>query len=419
MKSLLISPQRAQERRGSRGLDGGISWLLNDQFLLSVLASLRECRWRKHFTIWSAFIGAFLAGVWPLRAGGKRFPWRKSWRKCRSNMRFIRILKPNFVQESLIKSLGKKQLAEGMVYFKKPGKMRWIYRKPTKQEIISDGKTLWTYRPEDKQVVDRQDDPGLSVQGALDLPGRDRQSEKGFSGPVCQRAFSRNRLFPGADPPGEPRGVWKNFFLLVDRETFKILQAKIQDAMGNITQISFSKIQFDNHLPDSLFTFHPSQRGRGIHTCRGLLRPAEPGNDPLVSPPAKTVRMISLGCPKNLVDSEVMLGLLREKGWVPSPEGRGRRGHHQYLQLYPGGPRRVHRNDPHHGGGQGKGEMPTPGGHRMPAAALRAGVGRRNFPRSISFWGRANFTGLPTFWKNRLQGELRQKDFISRAHLPV
>ena len=28
--------------------------------------------------------------------------------------------------------------------------------------------------------------------------------------------------------------------------------------------------------------------------------------------------MISLGCPKNLVDSEVMLGLLKEKGWVPS-----------------------------------------------------------------------------------------------------
>lgn len=32
----------------------------------------------------------------------------------------------------------------------------------------------------------------------------------------------------------------------------------------------------------------------------------------------KTVRMISLGCPKNLVDSEVMLGLLRKKGWIPS-----------------------------------------------------------------------------------------------------
>ena len=30
------------------------------------------------------------------------------------------------------------------------------------------------------------------------------------------------------------------------------------------------------------------------------------------------MRLISLGCPKNLVDSEVMLGLLREKGWVPT-----------------------------------------------------------------------------------------------------
>jgi ribosomal protein S12 methylthiotransferase len=32
----------------------------------------------------------------------------------------------------------------------------------------------------------------------------------------------------------------------------------------------------------------------------------------------KTVRLISLGCPKNLVDSEVMLGLLQERGWTPS-----------------------------------------------------------------------------------------------------
>ncbi len=37
-----------------------------------------------------------------------------------------------------------------------------------------------------------------------------------------------------------------------------------------------------------------------------------------MSDSSKTVRMISLGCPKNLVDSEVMLGLLRQKGWTPS-----------------------------------------------------------------------------------------------------
>lgn len=36
----------------------------------------------------------------------------------------------------------------------------------------------------------------------------------------------------------------------------------------------------------------------------------------------KTVHLLSLGCAKNLVDSEVMLGLLREGGWIPSPHGR-------------------------------------------------------------------------------------------------
>ena len=30
----------------------------------------------------------------------------------------------------------------------------------------------------------------------------------------------------------------------------------------------------------------------------------------------KRIHVISLGCPKNLVDSEVMLGLLEEDGWL-------------------------------------------------------------------------------------------------------
>lgn len=37
---------------------------------------------------------------------------------------------------------------------------------------------------------------------------------------------------------------------------------------------------------------------------------------------SKTVHLLSLGCAKNLVDSEVMLGLLREGGWIPAPHGR-------------------------------------------------------------------------------------------------
>jgi len=45
--------------------------------------------------------------------------------------------------------------------------------------------------------------------------------------------------------------------LVVERDSFKILQAKVQDVMGNTTQINFSKIKFNNNLSDSLFNFTP------------------------------------------------------------------------------------------------------------------------------------------------------------------
>ncbi|HSR11433.1 MAG TPA: outer membrane lipoprotein carrier protein LolA, partial [Thermodesulfobacteriota bacterium] len=57
--------------------------------------------------------------------------------------------------------------------------------------------------------------------------------------------------------PRDAQGGLEKLNLVIDRKDFKILQAKIQDVMGNITDIRFSKIQFDNRLPDSLFAFVP------------------------------------------------------------------------------------------------------------------------------------------------------------------
>ncbi len=164
--------------------------------------------------------------------------------------------KADFIQESFVKSLGKKQQAEGIVYFKKPGKMHWIYNKPTKQEIISDGKSLWNYRPEDNQVVvSRMTQAFQSKAPSTFLAGlgnlqKDFQSR--FVKPPAAGAHYALELIPR-----EIQGGLEKLFLTVEPGTFNILQATIQDAMGNITQISFSKIKFNNHLADSLFTFVP------------------------------------------------------------------------------------------------------------------------------------------------------------------
>src|SRR5713101_4503321 len=54
-------------------------------------------------------------------------------------------LRAEFTQSAFNKSLNQTIPAQGTVYLKKGGKLRWDYREPTPQEIVSDGATLWVY----------------------------------------------------------------------------------------------------------------------------------------------------------------------------------------------------------------------------------------------------------------------------------
>jgi outer membrane lipoprotein carrier protein len=183
--------------------------------------------------------------------------------------------KADFVQESLVKSLGRKQISEGAVFFKKPGKMRWNYQKPFKQEIVSDGKTLWSYRPEEKQVLvspmsqaaqGKVPSTFLAGLGNLQIDFQIRWAKE----PSPQEPYYLELT------PNEFQGSLEKLFLLIDRENYRILQAKIQDVMGNTTQISFSKIQFDNRLPDSLFAFAPP-KGVEVFQMPGASPPGKTG----------------------------------------------------------------------------------------------------------------------------------------------
>src|SRR5437588_3955950 len=48
----------------------------------------------------------------------------------------------------------KKQITErGHLLVKKPGKMRWDYSTPEPKQFVSDGVKMYSYIPEDKQVI--------------------------------------------------------------------------------------------------------------------------------------------------------------------------------------------------------------------------------------------------------------------------
>jgi outer membrane lipoprotein carrier protein len=176
--------------------------------------------------------------------------------KVQRNYNRITDIQARFAQEYTNKSLNRVKKAEGRVYFKKSGMMRWEYRNPRRQEIVSNGSMIWHYQPDDNQVIVgeisktiRAKIPAAFLSGEGDLRRDFRiESLKGES----QREDSWYLLDL---VPVEPQADIQRLVLRVDPKRFLIVQTDIYDAFENINRIRFSGIKIDRNLPDSLFTF--------------------------------------------------------------------------------------------------------------------------------------------------------------------
>lgn len=96
-------------------------------------------------------------------------------------------MQADFTQESSIASLDRTQQGSGRVTLKFERqsknqvslvKFRWEYDRPTRQEIVSDGRTMWVYIPDNNQVIEsdisevpeaRPQDPLTFLTGLGDL----------------------------------------------------------------------------------------------------------------------------------------------------------------------------------------------------------------------------------------------------------
>ncbi len=176
--------------------------------------------------------------------------------KVQRNYDQITDIQARFAQEYIHKSLNRVKKAEGRVYFKKSGMMRWEYRKPIRQEIVSDGSMIWLYQPDDNQVIVgeisktiRAKTPTAFLSGEGDLR-RDFRilSPKGES----QRDGSFYLLELA---PIEQQVDIQRLVLRVDPKRYLIVQTDIFDAFENVNRTRFSGIKINRNLPDSLFTF--------------------------------------------------------------------------------------------------------------------------------------------------------------------
>jgi outer membrane lipoprotein carrier protein len=175
----------------------------------------------------------------------------------------------DFQQVTSIGSLGQSQRAQGRVYLKKPGMMRWEYEGPDEQLIISNGKMLWIYDPSLNQVIEQKwDQVYASKVPTLFLAGLGHL-EKDFrilSQPSPTTVGNQPSVYLLKLIPKNRQLNLTELILTINPKNFLIEESWTKDNFDNTTSLVFSNIRINTGVPDTIFSFKPPKGVEKINT---------------------------------------------------------------------------------------------------------------------------------------------------------
>ena len=167
-------------------------------------------------------------------------------------------LRAEFTQSSFNKSLNQTIPAQGVVSLKRGGKLRWEYSEPTKQEIVSDGKTLWVYTPSLNQVNTGPAPEALAGPAGSFLAGLGKVREHftvRFLNPAQPKDADGHVVLDLT--PKQSLPTLSRLLLSVDPKQWEVRKAVVYDQFENTVAMRFTKVAMNSGLPDKLFTFSP------------------------------------------------------------------------------------------------------------------------------------------------------------------
>ena len=167
-------------------------------------------------------------------------------------------LRAEFAQTARNKSLGQDIKAEGTVLLKKGGKMRWDYKSPAPQQIVSDGTSLWVYTPELNQVNKGNAPKALAGPAGSFLSGLGKIREE-YTVPILHPANPRDGAArPVLDlTPKQPTPLLTRLVIAVDPKDYVVREAVLYDQFQNTVTMTFNKVVINPGLSDTLFAFTP------------------------------------------------------------------------------------------------------------------------------------------------------------------
>lgn len=160
-------------------------------------------------------------------------------------------LEADFRQQVTNDDQGVGQDSSGQVWIQRPGLFRWHYQQPFEQELIADGRNLWTYDPDLEQVTVKPVTEVLSDSPAMLLSGTRALGDLFDISPMPSVAgIDWFRLEPKSND-----GTVEQIQLGFDGAELRLMQ--VLDGFGNRTRLEFDAIKRNGELAPDLFAFTP------------------------------------------------------------------------------------------------------------------------------------------------------------------
>ena len=165
----------------------------------------------------------------------------------------------DFVQEAHLPDVAEPVVSEGTVYFKIPDCMRWEFKEPDVQLLVSDGRQIWFYDASLEQVmvgeVAQVTEARLMMHLLTNLEKLQDDYQVSVDEPADKPVVKVALLPRAAEGKGRPFTSLELFF---DRQSLQLVKSQLVDLFANEITITYTwKKPSGQPLPADFFRFNP------------------------------------------------------------------------------------------------------------------------------------------------------------------
>lgn len=206
----------------------------------------------------AVLLAAAVALFSPARSGASIAPDQRLAEALQKKYDAIKDFSADFVHVYQGGVLRKRVTERGHVLIKKPGKMRWEYQSPEPKLFVSDGVKIYSYMPQDKQVIvstvpgnDEAPTPVLFLSGRGNIL-------RDFTDSAADTPVMRD--LPAGSVglklvPKSPQADYDWLVVAVEPASLRIVGLVTIDAQGGQSSFSFANLKENVGLADKLFEF--------------------------------------------------------------------------------------------------------------------------------------------------------------------